>query len=130
MPMYEYACRQCGNRFEKKQSFADAPIEICPSCGGQVKRVIHAAGIVFKGSGFYTTDYRSEGYKEAAKKESDAGSKSEKSDKSDKSDKSEVSDKTGKPALPGKSEKPAPVSESKPTVKPDAKPAKPARSKD
>lgn len=58
MPIYDYACAQCGGRFETKQSIHDAPLEECPTCGGKVRRVIHAAGIVFKGSGFYTTDYK------------------------------------------------------------------------
>jgi putative FmdB family regulatory protein len=79
MPTYEYVCDKCGQNFEKFQSIADAPLKTCPKdlCGrkkwgkGRVKRQISAgAGLLFKGSGFYITDYRSEGYKEAAKKES------------------------------------------------------------
>ena len=56
MPIYEYACKCCHGRFEVKQSVMDEPIRICPTCQGEVRRVIHPVGIVFKGSGFYTTD--------------------------------------------------------------------------
>jgi putative FmdB family regulatory protein len=83
MPTYEYACSKCGHEFEKFQSIADDPLRICPKdlCGrkkwgrGSVRKKIGAgAGLIFKGSGFYITDYRSEKYKEAAKKESTAAS--------------------------------------------------------
>ncbi len=58
MPTYEYQCKTCGHHFERVQRFADAPLTECPECGGQIRRVIHAAGIVFKGSGWYITDSR------------------------------------------------------------------------
>lgn len=59
MPTYVYACKSCGNQFEKFQSFKDDPLTVCP-CGqeGQVRRVIQPAGIVFKGSGWYINDSR------------------------------------------------------------------------
>lgn len=88
MPTYEYACEKCGHRFEKFQSIADAALTTCPkdTCGlkrwgkGKVKRIIGAgAGLIFKGSGFYITDYRSEKYKEAARKESSSGTESKSS---------------------------------------------------
>lgn len=71
MPTYEYECGACGHRFEKFQSMKDSPIRKCPECGkSKVDRIIHGgAGILFKGSGFYQTDYRSKGYKESAKKD-------------------------------------------------------------
>ena len=71
MPTYEYQCESCGHEFEQFQSIKAAPIKKCPSCGkNKVKRLLGTgAGFVFKGSGFYITDYRSEGYKQAAKKE-------------------------------------------------------------
>jgi len=81
MPTYEYQCEKCDHRFDLIQPMTDKAITVCPkeSCGmkkwgkGRVKRVIGAgAGLIFKGSGFYITDYRSEKYKEAAKKESGA----------------------------------------------------------
>jgi putative FmdB family regulatory protein len=55
--MYEYACQTGGHRFEVKQSFSDDPLRACVECGAPVKRVIFPTGIVFKGSGFYKTDY-------------------------------------------------------------------------
>lgn len=57
MPIYEYECETCGIRFEKKQRVHDRPVRNCPECGNQVRKVLHPVGIVFKGSGFYSTDY-------------------------------------------------------------------------
>jgi len=77
MPTYEYECQKCGKAFELFQSMKDEPIKVCPDkkCKGKVKRLIGTgAGLIFKGSGFYITDYRSEGYKAAAKKDSGASS--------------------------------------------------------
>jgi putative FmdB family regulatory protein len=88
MPTYEYVCSKCGHQFEKFQSITDTALATCPKekCGmkkwgkGPVKRVIGAgAGLIFKGSGFYITDYRSEKYKEAAKKDSAPASSDAKS---------------------------------------------------
>ncbi len=59
MPTYVYRCQQCNNHLEVIQKFSDAPLKICPKCQGQLRRVIHATGIVFKGSGWYVTDSRS-----------------------------------------------------------------------
>ena len=86
MPTYDYKCLECDVQFEKFQGITAPPLEECPECNGKVKRLIGAgAGLIFKGSGFYITDYRSEGYKESAKKDKDSSSdKSEKSDKKDK----------------------------------------------
>ncbi len=58
MPIYTYECENCGERFEAKQSFSDAPLAVCPTCEGKLYRVIQPVGIVFKGSGFYVTDSR------------------------------------------------------------------------
>ncbi|MCS7260738.1 MAG: zinc ribbon domain-containing protein [Anaerolineae bacterium] len=58
MPIYEYKCVQCGLHFERFQHFSDAPLQECPDCNGQVRRVLQPVGIVFKGSGFYSTDNR------------------------------------------------------------------------
>jgi putative FmdB family regulatory protein len=114
MPTYEYVCDKCGHRFEKVQPISAAALSICPKdlCGqkrwgkGKVKRAISTGGgLLFKGSGFYTTDYRSEKYKEAAKKD--------------------VS-----PAASSESSKPTPGSDSKPApAKPADKPAKAAKAK-
>ncbi len=62
MPTYEYECSDCGYTFEAFQKISDAPLEVCPKCGGRVKRLIGGGmGIIFKGSGFYVTDYKSSG---------------------------------------------------------------------
>jgi putative FmdB family regulatory protein len=59
MPTYEYECSHCGHAFEKSQSITAKPLEKCPKCGKKIKRLIGSgSGIIFKGSGFYATDYR------------------------------------------------------------------------
>ena len=58
MPTYEYACRDCGEHLEVVQSFKDAPLTECGRCGGSLRKVFSAAGIIFKGSGYYVTDSR------------------------------------------------------------------------
>lgn len=57
MPIYEYKCTKCEQTFEVMQTFSDAPLGTHPGCGGEVRRVISAPGIIFKGSGFHVTDY-------------------------------------------------------------------------
>jgi putative FmdB family regulatory protein len=56
MPIYEYACTACGERTEARQSFTDPPLDTCPICGGSLRKLYSPVGIVFKGSGFYSTD--------------------------------------------------------------------------
>ena len=73
MPTYEYECQKCHHRYDLYQSIKDAPKKTCPKCKGRVKRLFSAGGgLIFKGSGFYITDYRKPGYTEAAKKDSAA----------------------------------------------------------
>lgn len=93
MPTYEYECTKCAHQFEKFQSMKDEPLKRCPKCRCKVRRVVGSgAGILFKGSGFYQTDYRSKAYHEAAKKDTsppasaskESGTKSEKSTKPEK----------------------------------------------
>ena len=67
MPLYEYECEVCANRFEQIQKFSDPPVEKCPACGGTVHKLMSLAAIQFKGSGWYVTDY--------ARKEQNAGTK-------------------------------------------------------
>ncbi|MFT6863277.1 MAG: putative FmdB family regulatory protein [Akkermansiaceae bacterium] len=85
MPNYDYKCDTCAHVFEIFQSMNDTKLTDCPqeNCHGQVKRLLGTgAGIIFKGSGFYQTDYRSESYKAGAKKESEASApKKEKKEK-------------------------------------------------
>jgi len=116
MPTYEYICEKCGKQFDLFQSISASPLTVCPEekCGqkkwgkGKVKRAISGgAGLIFKGSGFYITDYRSEKYKEAAKKDSSGTSST-------------------KPSSNGSSEsKPAAA----PASKPESSASKPAASK-
>jgi putative FmdB family regulatory protein len=108
MPTYEYKCSACGHKFEKFQSIAAGPIKKCPECKkNKAQRLISAGGgLIFKGSGFYITDYRSDGYKEKAKADSAPATDSKPADKS-----------ADKPAA-------SPVStDAKPATKPDAAPA-------
>lgn len=92
MPTYEYVCSKCGGEFDAMQSMSEKPLTKCTltvgrqkkKCTGSVARKIGAgAGLIFKGSGFYITDYRSEGYKAAAKKDTES-SKSSSSTSTDK----------------------------------------------
>jgi putative FmdB family regulatory protein len=115
MPTYQYHCTKCGHEFDKFQAMSDKPLATCPKelCGqkrwgkGKVKKLISAgAGLIFKGSGFYITDYRSEKYKEAAKKDAPATAASD-------------SGKSGeaKSATPAKAETKPAKTESKPAPK-------------
>ena len=58
MPTYEYECQACRHRFERRQSFRDEPVKVCPECGGTTRRLLQAPPIIFKGSGWYATDSR------------------------------------------------------------------------
>jgi len=95
MPTYEYRCSACGT-FDVFQSMKDAPLSVCPKCRKRkVRRQIsRGAGILFKGSGFYQTDYRSSSYQSAAKAETSSGE----SPKSDHSSKSDTAAPSAKPA--------------------------------
>lgn len=78
MPTYEYKCENCEHLFEQFQTITSKPLRVCPECGkSKLNRLIGTgAGIIFKGSGFYQTDYRSENYKKAAENEKKATTKS------------------------------------------------------
>ena len=95
MPTYEYKCLECEKVFEEFQLITEPPIAVCKFCGGEVKRLISGgSGLLFKGTGFYITDYRSDSYKKAASKDKPAPPKSDKEKKStEKKDKSEVKSK-------------------------------------
>ncbi|HUH08455.1 MAG TPA: FmdB family zinc ribbon protein [Egibacteraceae bacterium] len=75
MPTYEYACRDCGEHIEVVQSFKDDPLTTCGICGGALRKVFSAAGIIFKGSGYYVTDSRKSSTAPSADKPADAASK-------------------------------------------------------
>ena len=70
MPTYDYQCLGCGHRFERFQPMSAEPVRSCPCCGKGVRRLLSAgAGLIFKGSGFYITDHRSESYLRAARED-------------------------------------------------------------
>jgi putative FmdB family regulatory protein len=88
MPTYEYRCENCGAEFERFQSISARPLRKCPHCGKTgLRRLIGVgAGIIFKGPGFYETDYRSESYKEAEKKDKPAADTTKKETKAETKD--------------------------------------------
>ena len=78
MPTYEYECKKCRHHFEQFQKMTDEPVKVCPVCGGEVKRLISAGGgLLFKGNGFYITDYRSKAYKSKEREEKGIPAKKE-----------------------------------------------------
>ena len=83
MPIYGYRCGNCGHEFEVLQKMSDAPLKTCPKCSGQLAKMVYAAGIVYKGSGYYSTDYTKGG--KTASTASSNGAKSD-SDSSSGSD--------------------------------------------
>ncbi len=89
MPTYEYTCKRCGENIEVFQSFSEKPLRKHQECGGELQKVFHARGVVFKGSGFYSTDSRSSTSakkSEPAKKGDSSKSDSSKTDSSKKSE--------------------------------------------
>jgi putative FmdB family regulatory protein len=92
VPTYQYACKECGHQFEAVQSFSDASLTECPQCTGPLRKLYGAVGVIFKGSGFYRTDSRSDAKSSAGSSKSssssstgssgDGGSSSGKSDSS------------------------------------------------
>ena len=94
MPTYEYACRSCGEHVEVVQSFRDDPLTTCERCGGELRKVFSAAGIVFKGSGYYVTDSR----KKPAESSSDSSSSSSSSSGSDSGSSSSSSSSSSTPS--------------------------------
>lgn len=97
MPIYEYKCTQCGLRFERFQRMMDEPVETCPKCCGRVRRVLQPVGVVFKGSGFYSTDNRktsSLGSASTNHKDTNGTSAHDKDEKSEKSKATDAATKT------------------------------------
>ncbi len=85
MPVYTYRCENCGVQFERHQSFSDAPLKVCPECRKKtLKKVITPSKIIFKGSGFYSTDYHSpSGEEKSAPKKKETKTESKPSGSSD-----------------------------------------------
>ena len=118
MPTYEYKCDACGYAFERFQSMSAAPVRKCPKCGkSKVRRLIGTgAGLIFKGSGFYITDYRDPSYADKAKAETGGGESSSSGET-----KTETPKTDAKPA--------AATAEAKPAAKSESAPAKPPAEK-
>jgi putative FmdB family regulatory protein len=115
MPTYEYKCDACGHQFERFQSITAAPIKRCPQCGkAKVRRLISTgAGLIFKGSGFYITDYRDKSYTDKAKAESGSASTDGKAEtKTDSKSESKPAE-TKSESNPAKTEPKPPKSEPK-----------------
>jgi len=91
MPIYGYRCRSCGNELEVLQKMSDPPLKTCPKCSGELTKILYPVGVIYKGSGYYSTDYKSS---KAASKAASNGAKSDSSDGSGES----------KPATESKSE--------------------------
>ncbi|MBO0701647.1 MAG: hypothetical protein J2P38_01860 [Candidatus Dormibacteraeota bacterium] len=72
MPIYGYRCTSCGHELEVLQSMRDAPLTVCEDCGGRLEKKLYPVGVQFKGSGFYTTDYKRSAQKQADGKKSDS----------------------------------------------------------
>lgn len=98
MPIYEYACTACGERTEAKQSFADPPLTECRLCGGSLRKLYSPVGIVFKGSGFYSTDSKKKAATSSDSKDSKESKESKESSSS--GDKSGANKETKKEAAP------------------------------
>jgi putative FmdB family regulatory protein len=123
MPTYEYRCSGCGHHFEKFQSITATPISRCPQCGKKkVQRLIGTgAGLIFKGSGFYITDYRDSSYKDKAKAETGGGGDSKASTESKPDTKSDAKTPTPSESKPAAEKKPAAKTEGKPSSSSHAK---------
>ena len=86
MPTYEYQCQKCKKRHEASQSITAKPLTKCPTCRGKLKRLLGGgSGFLFKGSGFYITDYRSKSYHDAKKKDQPSATPTPKASSGDKS---------------------------------------------
>ena len=121
MPTYEYACRACGEHHEVVQSFGDDALTVCPSCGGELRKVFSAVGVVFKGSGFYKTDSR-QGAKASNGKDKSGADKSSTSDSTTSSDSGASSPSSGSDSSGSSGSKEASTSST--SSKTDGSPAK------
>jgi putative FmdB family regulatory protein len=117
LPIYEYECEKCRHRFELIQKFSDAPILECPECKGTVRKIISSPGILFKGSGWYVTDYS----KKLKNPSEDGKAKTEKGE-------SKVPEKKDAPKEGAASTAPAAAPSSSPTEKKSESTSKPSKS--
>ena len=120
MPTYEYHCKACGHRFERMQPMSEPPVRTCPKCAKRkVERLISSGGgLIFKGSGFYITDYRSQGYKDKAKAETEAARAPAAKSEEKPAGKEKAQDKAPESAAPTPAPKPAPKSPEPPKSPP------------
>lgn len=120
MPTYQYVCTECGEPLEAVQSFTDDALTTCPVCGGQLRKVFSAVGVVFKGSGFYRNDSRTASGSKSASTDSSSSSSDSASSDSSKGDSAKTEKKSAdaKPSSDGSSS----------TAKPAAAAAKPSGS--
>jgi putative FmdB family regulatory protein len=86
MPLYEYACKKCGHRFEEIRKFSDKHLSKCPECGGVLEQVISAPAVRFKGSGWYVTDYAKKGSSSASSSSSSSENESSAKEAKEKKD--------------------------------------------
>lgn len=101
MPVYTYECEECGVRFDARQRFSEAPIAVCPECGGHTHRVPQPVGIVFKGSGWYSTDSRGRNNLAVPPTKPDAEAGHKKNAKSDAAPSSDSGAAAATPDTPG-----------------------------
>jgi putative FmdB family regulatory protein len=96
MPIYGYRCDECGHELEVFQSMSDAPLKTCPVCGGSLRKMLYPVGVQFKGSGFYTTDYRDGGLRSGSKgSDGPSGSEGKSESKSESKPESKSDSKSG-----------------------------------
>ena len=105
MPTYGYRCGSCGHEFEIRQMITDSPLETCPKCQGKLAKMVYPAGVIFMGSGYYTTDYKASGKSDSAASSNGSASSSEGSSEGSSESKSKAETKP----------------ESKPKAKPESK---------
>jgi putative FmdB family regulatory protein len=114
MPTYGYRCGTCGHEFEIRQRITEEPLSTCPKCGGKLAKMLYPAGIIFKGSGYYTTDYKGSG-------NGSAGSSNGVAPASEGSSESKPETKSESKSESKAESKSEPKSESKSTSKPESK---------
>jgi len=104
LPTYEYACTACGHRLDAVQKFTDDALTECPECGGKLRKVFGAPGIVLKGSGFYKTDTRAQDKRSGSEKSSGSNGSSDSAGSDTKTESSTKSSESGSKAEPSKSD--------------------------
>ena len=125
MPTYEYACKRCGHRIEVVQSMSEDPLTVCGVCGGELRKVFHPAGVLFKGSGFYSTDSRGSPQTASSEAKPDGAAADRAPGKGDRSREDGSSGATK--AEPSSGSTPSERPKERPGRAPDAKPRPPGR---